>query len=222
MDDPSLPEDLHREALRGLGRLNRLGFADGMLWPAVREEMEKADRPLVVADLACGDGGFLRMVHRRAGARVRLVGVDVSPTALGHAEEISPPGIRFVASDVLSLRELPEFGRADVVTCSLFAHHLAARDIVRLLATMRRLARRRVLLNDLRRSWTTWWSVFAAARLVTRSPVVHVDSVRSVASALTAGELAACASAAGMPGATVMRKFPCRQNLDWRVRDENE
>jgi len=215
MDDPSLDADAHRQALRGLARLNIIGGAAGMLWPAIAEEIRRSGgKTVTVLDLACGDGGFLRAIGKRAGNSVRLVGADISETALAHAAALSPASIRYVRADVLSLSR-EDVSSPDIVTCSLFAHHLSEPDQLRLFEAMKRLALRRALLNDLERSWVAWWGVWMAARLVSQSRVVHVDSARSVAAALTRDELGRLAERVGMTHARIDRRFPFRLVLDW-------
>ena len=69
---------------------------------------------------------------------------------------------------------------------------------------------RLVLVNDLERSAPNFAMVYAASRLVSRSPVVHVDALLSVRAAFTPGEVRALAERAGLTGATVVRRWPCR------------
>src|SRR5919106_574491 len=76
----------------------------------------------------------------------------------------------------------------DVVTCSLFLHHLSADEGIALLANMENAARRLVLVNDLARSPFNFVSVWLACRLLTRSPVVRFDGPASVRSAFTPAE----------------------------------
>ncbi len=77
----------------------------------------------------------------------------------------------------------------DVIVTSLFLHHLTRADAVRLLAAMSQTARRLVVVNDLRRSTAGYLLAQAVCRLITRSPVVHVDGPRSVAGAFTMAEM---------------------------------
>ena len=45
MDDPLLEARRHRQALRGLSRLNRLSRADRILWPAIDAVQTPDGRP---------------------------------------------------------------------------------------------------------------------------------------------------------------------------------
>jgi hypothetical protein len=99
--------------------------------------------------------------------------------------------------------------------CSLFLHHLQDRDAVRVLRELARVARVGLVVSDLARSRLGLVLAFGAGRAVTRSRVVHVDSVKSVRAAFTRDELAAMASEAGLNGANVREIWPERLLLTW-------
>jgi 2-polyprenyl-3-methyl-5-hydroxy-6-metoxy-1,4-benzoquinol methylase len=215
MDDPSLPADEHRRALAGLARINRFSGSVGVLWPAIRDLARELDRPVRVLDVATGSGdvpaGLLRKSNR-AGVRLEVAGCDVSPTAVRAARE-REPAAEFFEHDALAA-DLP--GGYDVVTCSLFLHHLDEPDAVGLLGRMRRAAGRLLLVNDLSRGRLNLAMVWVACHLLSRSPVVRFDGPASVRSAFTPAEALALAKAAGLDGATAVGRFPCRFLLTWR------
>ncbi|QDU19540.1 methyltransferase domain-containing protein [Urbifossiella limnaea] len=212
MDDPALDPAEHRRALAGLARLNRVSDSPGVLWPAVRELARGG--PLRVLDVATGSGDVPRALAAkavRAGLPVEVAGCDISATAIDAAKQAAP-GLTFFVHDVLR-DPLP--AGFDVVTCSLFLHHLSDDDAVTLLRRIAAAAGRRVLVNDLARSRFNYVSVWAASRLLTRSAVVRFDGPASVRSAFTAAEAAGLAARAGLTGAAVRGRFPCRFLLQW-------
>ncbi|MFO0799898.1 MAG: methyltransferase domain-containing protein [Gemmataceae bacterium] len=212
MDDPALDPAEHRRALVGLARLNRVSDSPGVLWPAIRELARGG--PLRVLDVATGSGDVPRALAARAaraGLPVTVAGCDISPTAID-AARTAAPGLPYFVHDVLR-DPLP--AGYDVVTCSLFLHHLSDDDAVTLLRRMAAAAGRRVLVNDLARSRFNYLSVWAACRLLTRSAVVRFDGPASVRSAFTPAEAAALARRAGLTGAAVRGRFPCRFLLQW-------
>lgn len=215
MDDPDIDPDSHRNALRGLARLNRLGRASGQLWPLLGRELQAAGgRPLRLLDVACGRGDVLKALASRSKGRIRGLGLDVSPQAVREASQDTPPCVAFRVGDVLdSQQPLPT---ADVVLCSLFLHHLRDGDVAILLARMGSAARRLVIASDLERSVSNWLLIWAGARLVTRSPVVHVDSARSVEASWKQGELERLCHKAGLRQVRVRRAFPARLILTAR------
>ncbi len=144
-----------------------------------------------------------------------MTGCDVSGTALDHARTAAArAGVALAVERVDALQgALPA---ADVVMCSLFLHHLTVDDAATVLTRMRDAAGDTLLVNDLRRSGAGFAAAVMGTRLLSRSPVVHIDGPRSVRAAFTSPELAALAARAGLQGATVGRRFPWRMLLTWR------
>jgi 2-polyprenyl-3-methyl-5-hydroxy-6-metoxy-1,4-benzoquinol methylase len=220
MDDAGLDPAEHRRALDGLARLNAASGAFRSLWdPIAGLAREDLGRPLRVLDVATGAGEFpvtLAQWAGRAGLRIGAAGCDLSETALAYGREIAAAvrvPVTFFRQDVLN-DPLPD--GYDVVTCSLFLHHLDEPYAVRLLREMGRAAGKLVLVNDLTRGPVNYALVRLACRLLSRSPVVRYDGPASVRAAFTPGEARELAERAGLRGATVAKKFPCRFLLAWR------
>jgi hypothetical protein len=219
MDQPGLDPRRHHQALLGLGRINFWSGSAGILWPPLADLARAvAPWPPRVLDLATGGGDVpIRLWHkaRRAGLPIVVEGCDVSPVAVEHAAgEAGRRGaeVRFFAADALA-DALP--GGYDAVVGSLFLHHLTEDQAVRLLRGMAAAAGRLVLVNDLVRSRAGLLLAQVGTQLLTRSPVVHVDGPRSVEGAFTIEEARQLAERAGLVGATVARRWPCRFLLTW-------
>jgi SAM-dependent methyltransferase len=215
MDDPALDPAEHRRALAGLARLNRFSDSVGVLWPAVAKLAGELQRPLRVLDVATGSGDVPRKLlacAKHAGVALEVSACDLSPTAIAEATR-EPSEVRFFVHDALHDRLPTGF---DVVACSLFLHHLSEDEATALLANMENAARHLILVNDLSRSRFNYCAVWWACRLLTRSRVVHFDGPASVRSAFTPKEALALAARAGLEGATVQSRFPCRFLLSWR------
>lgn len=215
MDDPSIDGDLHRGALRGLARLNAVS--------GIRCTVERAlDRrfggeAISVLDVAAGSGDLAVGLAARAAARgvPRRFGVcDISETACRSAEaRAAGAGVPVEATRVDVLASPLPTG-FDVVMCHLFLHHLDEADVVVVLGRMLAAAGRGVLVTDLCRTRRGYGLAWLASRVLTRSPVVHVDSLLSVRGALRVDELSACAREAGMHGARIRKVWPERM-LMW-------
>ena len=178
----------------------------------------KAGPPLRMLDVACGGGGLALALARRGGRRIEVEGCDISPVAVDcarRAAEARGLSARFFTCDALG-EPLPT--GYDVVTCSLFLHHLDDEDAVTLLRRMATAARRLVLVDDLNRGRAGYALAWAGCRLLSRSPIVHHDGPVSVAAAFTTGEALDLAARAGLAGATVSRHWPQRFLLAWETR----
>jgi SAM-dependent methyltransferase len=214
MDQPRLGEEAHRVALRGLARVNWLSGSVRILWRPIRDlARRRPGERLRILDVAAGGGDVAIGIWRRARRHrlsVDVDGCDLSPTALACAEERARrqgAEVRFFRRDVLA-EPLPD--GYDVVTCSLFLHHLDEEPAVELLRRMGAVARWLVLVNDLERSTAGYRAAYIGTRLLSRSPIVHVDGPRSVEGAFTLSEARDLAERAGLQGATVERRFPFR------------
>ena len=219
MDDPGISRVTHFRALAGLSRLNDWSGSVRIIWRAIRS-LERNGNPasLRILDLATGAGNIpIGLWHRARGSgmTVEIDACDISPVALEYARRRSGEhgaGIRFFECDALMLDCVMEY---DVVISSLFLHHLSQNQAIKLLRVMSAAARRMVLVNDLVRSSAGYALARAATRVLTRSHVVHVDGPRSVESAFTYREALGLAKRAGLIGAGVVPKWPCRFLLTW-------
>ena len=220
MDDPGLALRQHFHALSGLARLNRLSRTAEIFAGELRRFSSPAgSSPLRILDLACGGGditiGLAKLVHRLPGDFV-IDGCDLSPRAVRYAEQQqkrSGVACRFFVLDLVR-DPLPD--DYDVFVTSLFLHHLSEVQLTGLLKRMARAARSGFLVNDLRRSAVGYLLAGLSARLVTRSPVVHRDSLLSVRAAFRFQELEDLVKRAGLTDARLRRCFPCRFLLSWR------
>ena len=220
MDRADLAEAEHVSALVGLRRANQATkaaqhVAKPILALARRDGIDR----ISVLDVACGGGDVPIDVALRAksmGIGIELTLLDRSATALrsaAAAAERAGVRCRCVQADILN--ECPQL-KFDVVTCSLFLHHIhQPGQVVDFLKNLRRIARRRIVINDVRRSWIGWGTAWIGSRVLSRSPLVHHDGPASVRGAWTMHELASFAAEAQMNGATVRRSWPWRMLMVW-------
>ncbi|HVU87550.1 MAG TPA: methyltransferase domain-containing protein [Pirellulales bacterium] len=223
MDQPDLDPLMHVAALDGLRRINLVSRSAAILWPEIEQlAREVAPRPLRVLDIACGGGDNAASLVRhavRAGREVHVDGCDVSECALEVARRrVDQSGAnqsRFFPLNVL-VDPLP--AGYDVITTSLFLHHLQEQQACDLLRRMAAAAGRAVLVCDLHRSWLGYGLAWVGCRLLSRSPIVHVDGPRSVEAAFAIDEIGALAARSGLTGALISHHWPQRWLLAWRKR----
>ena len=184
---------------------------------ALAQQLDR--QQLRVLDVATGAGDVpvrLWRMARRAGLHLEIHGVDVSSRAVEFAAGRAAAEQAAIHFSVLDVLAGPLPGGFDVVTCSLFLHHLAEEQGVLLLQAMAKATKHLVLVNDLRRSAAGLALAHLAAWTLSGSDVVRVDGARSVRAALTVREATAMARAAGLKGAIVERRWPLRFLLSWR------
>lgn len=218
MDRSDLDAAEHARALRGLSRINSVSGSAGILWPSLRDLAQSAGAEGIrVLDIATGAGDVPLRLWRKArhsGVRMRIAGCDRSPVAVETARRRASDAqadVEFFPLDLFADPLPPDY---DAITCSLFLHHLhesQAVELLRRLATAARL----VLINDLARGLLGYTLAWLGSRVLSRSPVVHTDGPLSVRAAFTPNEAVALAWQAGMTGATVERRWPCRFLLTW-------
>lgn len=195
--------------------VNRFLRGSKILVKAVRPFLSGLHEGETLSVLDVGTGGAdlpldLVAEARRLGRKITIVAVDRDPVTLDYArkETAGTPEIEIRRADAFELPFPP--ASFDLVTASMFLHHFAHDDAVRLLAGFRALARRAVLINDLRRHVVSWTFIGLASRVTRRHPMFVHDAALSVLRGFTAGELLAAARDAGAADATVRRRVPYR------------
>ena len=146
---------------------------------------------------------------------LEIVGLDMSPVAVARARSLAEEEQANVEFRVGNVLDEPLPADFDAIVTSLFLHHLTWDQAVGLLAGMSHAARRLVVVSDLRRSTAGYLLAQATCRLVTRSPIVHVDGPRSVAGAFTLSEVRQMCVQADLTPIKLTRSWPCRFLLSW-------
>jgi 2-polyprenyl-3-methyl-5-hydroxy-6-metoxy-1,4-benzoquinol methylase len=224
MDKPDVAVAAHVAALDGLRRINRSSHAaDNIARPIIAMARGKNLKKISMLDIACGGGDVpvgVVMSARRAGIEIDLTLLDRSATALRYAAaKADRAGInsQCVQSDCVTQRHALRF---DVVTNSLFLHHLPGPEtVVEFLRHMRETAKRMVVVNDLRRCRDGWIGAWIGSRILSRSGIVHHDAPASARAAWTKEELASFADDAKLDGVKIERRWPWRMLLVWEAQE---
>lgn len=217
LDDASVADDVRARALADVARANRwLGGTRALrlaLDDALRSR-SNAGRELVLLDVGTGAGDLARLAReraRRAGIRLRVIGVDLVPS-LARAARDAGALHDGVAADV---QRLPfADGAVDVALCSQLLHHFEEADARRVVAELARVART-VVVSDLRRSWIAaagFWLVSWPLRF---HPITRHDGVVSVLRGFTASELRAIVRDASGRTPSVRRRLGWRLTAIW-------
>jgi SAM-dependent methyltransferase len=211
MDRPDADPGRVRESLDDLRRVNRIlgGFA--ALAHGLRRALGEEHGVRRVLDVGTGAADVPEWIVRRAAARgrpARAVGLDRGRAAIGVARAAMQGNraVRLVRGDALALPFRD--GAFDIAVSSTTLHHFSGGAAVRFLTEMHRVARRGVVIGDLRRSVPAYLAVkLLAATLWRRHAYARHDGPASVRRAYTVGELRALLAAAHLPGRVERRRF---------------
>jgi ubiquinone/menaquinone biosynthesis C-methylase UbiE len=145
------------------------------------------------------------------------MGVDLTTVGLDSALELArasrPVLTLAVCGDAL---RLPFADRSvDIVMCSQVLHHFAGTDALKLLREMNRVARVRVIVSDLRRSWIAAAGLWLASFPLRFHAVSRHDGVVSVMRGFTPNELVDTVREAVARKAVVHRRRAFRITTSW-------
>ena len=182
-EDDALPSDV-AASLADLRRINQWFGGTTTTISLLRRLADQCASPeLSLLEVAAGDG-FLPLTVQRSLAQQ---GIALAVTLLDRQHShLHAATVAAVTGDA---RQLPFRNAAfDVVSCSLFAHHLEPDDLRQFVAEGLRVCRRAVLINDLIRSRLHLALVYAGTPLF-RSRLTHHDAPASVRRAYTIDEM---------------------------------
>jgi 2-polyprenyl-3-methyl-5-hydroxy-6-metoxy-1,4-benzoquinol methylase len=209
LDAPDVDPRLVTRSLSDVALANTLFGGTRAVLQEVRRVLPRLPDGATLLDVGTGVGDIPARAcaaAARRGVRLTTIGVDAA------AELATESRGRTGASVCGDARALPFPARSvDVVTCSQVLHHFEDADARVVLREMDRVARLRVIVSDLRRSWLAAAGIWLASYPLGFHPVSRHDGVVSVMRGFTAGELAAVVRAA------VGRAPEIRRYLGWRL-----
>lgn len=187
LDAPGVDPHVVRRSMADVARANQLFGGTRAVCAAVSGIVGELGDHATVLDVGCGTGDIaVRVVAeaRQRGVMLEAYGVELAEPLLNSA---AARGVRVVRGDA---RALPLADRSvDVAFCSQLLHHFAGDDAVRVLRELDRVARRCVIVSDLRRSWLAAAGIWIASFPLGFHPVSRHDGVLSVLRGYTRAEL---------------------------------
>lgn len=214
LDAPDVDPRVRRRSHRDIALANTL--FGGL--HAVRAEFaallpDSAGTELTLLDVGTGTGDIPAALARFAArhrVRLRVFGLDIRTELVAATRELP---IAAVCGDALSLPFADH--SIDVVCCSQTLHHFDAEDAAVLLAEMHRVARRRVIVADLRRSRLAAILLWSASFPLGFHAVSRHDGVMSIQRGFTAAELGDLVRHATGATPRVVRRLFFRLSASW-------
>jgi len=215
LDDPAADPRTVEASLRDIAVANRWL---GGTWAAlhglghVLADVPRGTR-LTLLDIGTGHGDLPRAAvrwGRRRGLEIVPLGLELSSVA---ARLAAGAGVRMAIADVAALPFGPR--SVDVVLLSQVAHHFAHESVGPLARACDGLARRGVVIADLRRSAVAALGFKVGSRLLGFDPVTRQDGVTSIHRGFTRRELASLLRHARLT-ARVERRPGFRLVASWR------
>ncbi len=170
-------------AMRDIGRVNRW-FGGVRTTQALIARIAKrtGQRRFSLLEVAAGSGE----VPEIAASNLARQGITVDMTLLDRDRSHMPRGKRALAGDALAL-PFPD-ASFDLISCTLFAHHLDPQTLARFVREALRVSRHALLINDLVRHPVHLALAYAGLPIM-RSRIAWLDGLTSVRRAYTPDEI---------------------------------
>ncbi len=208
--DAGTPAEI-RASLRDLRFINTcFGGVRTTTWLVEQATRQTGKPSLSLLEVAAGSG----YVPERTRAVLVRRGIELRPTLLDRSPAHLNSSQPAIVGDALAL----PFGDAsfDLVSCSLFAHHLEPEELLRFVREGLRVCRLALLINDLIRHPLHLLLVYAGFPLY-RSRLTRHDAVASVRRAYTVDEMRALLAGAGAAHLQFSRHYLFRMGvLVWK------
>lgn len=216
LDDPAVNPDLMRRSMSDVARANTLFGGRRAAIAELEPALSSLKGSVSLLDVGTGQGDIpaaAREVAKKLGLRLWTIGFDLSlPLVSTHRN----------SNDVVTLgnaRCLPFRDKSiDVVMASQVLHHFEFDDAVVVIREMDRVARKRVVVSDLRRSVIAAAGLWLASFPLGFHPVSRHDGVVSVMRGFLPDELSEMVTAATGTTPNVRRRLGFRVTAGWTPR----
>jgi SAM-dependent methyltransferase len=213
LDGPDVDPEVVTRSLADVVRSNSLFGGMSSAIDELKEALKDLPAEATLLDVGTGLGDIpcrAREVARKMGVELTTMGLD---SALELACASRPVLTLAVCGDALRLPFADH--SVDIVMCSQVLHHFAGADALQLLREMNRVARVRVIVSDLRRSWIAAAGLWLASFPLRFHAVSRHDGVVSVMRGFTPEELVDTVREAVARKTVVHRRRAFRVTTSW-------
>lgn len=218
MDDLASSGDDLYQALRELDSINYLLGGNYVTLNGISGLLDEIPESaaLHIGDVGCGSGDMLRQTRRLLERRNRsavLTGIDANPNVIAYAVIHTPAAcnIRYEVLNIFS--QAFKSKRFDIVTGTLFFHHLQDEALIMFLKELKSQVSVGVVINDIHRHWFAYYAIRWLTKLFSRSAMVRHDAAVSVLRAFRKRELREILRSAGIAHYTIRWRWAFR----WQV-----
>jgi SAM-dependent methyltransferase len=213
LDDPDVDPDVVTRSLADVVRSNSLFGGLSSAIDELKDALKEVPPQATLLDVGTGLGDIpcrAREVARDNGIQLTTVGLD---SAIELARASRAVLTLSVCADALRLPFADH--SVDIVMCSQVLHHFSGVDALRLLREMNRVARVRVVVSDIRRSWFAAAGLWLASFPLRFHAVSRHDGVVSVMRGFTPEELVDIVRQAVARKPVVHRRRGFRVTTSW-------
>lgn len=187
LDLPDVDPQILTRSLADVARANALFGGTSSAILELKQALKEVPPTATLLDVGTGLGD----IPCRAKAVAMAAGVELTTIGLDSAKPLASASRSSVSFSVCAnALQLPFADNSvDIVMCSQVLHHFANNDALKLLREMNRVARARVIVSDLRRSWIAAAGIWLASFPLRFHAVSRHDGVVSVMRGFTPAEL---------------------------------
>jgi 2-polyprenyl-3-methyl-5-hydroxy-6-metoxy-1,4-benzoquinol methylase len=213
LDDPNVSPEIVTRSISDVARSNAIFGGRKCAMTELEAVLHELPGTATLLDVGTGLGD----IPCRARSLAHEAGIDLTTIGLDSALELAQASRRVLSVTVCgdALR-LPFPDRSvDIVMCSQVLHHFAGEQALRMLREMNRVARVRVIISDLRRSWFAAAGIWLASFPLGFHAVSRHDGVVSVMRGFTPDELVDTVTQAVGRKPVVRRRRAFRVTTSW-------
>lgn len=183
LDQPNIPFADIRQNMKELDTINSLlgGHKITLKGLELLMKHHRADQPVHIAEIGCGDGNNLRVIQQWALGRniaVCLTGIDYNSVCIDYARQIKAnENMTFICADY---RTVDLAVQPQIIFSSLFCHHFSDSDLVAQLRWMQQNSSLGFFINDLHRHPVAYHGIRMLAGLFSKSYLIKNDAPLSV------------------------------------------